>query len=190
MTMPSLLELVAVALGIANIALLIRRSIWNYPFALAMVTLYAFIFFEAKLYSDTLLQGFFFLVNVAGWMMWRRAGGDAGPVQVERLSIGARAAWICATLVATGLWGWLMHRYTDAASPWWDAAVAMGSVAAQILLTQRKIENWYGWIVVDVLAVGLYASRGLWLTSGLYAVLLIMCIVGFVEWRHAERERV
>ena len=57
--MPSMLEWVAVALGIANIALLIRRSIWNYPFALAMVTLYAFIFYEAKLYSDTLLQGFF-----------------------------------------------------------------------------------------------------------------------------------
>ena len=188
MTMPSILEWVAVALGIANIALLIRRSIWNYPFALAMVTLYAFIFYEAKLYSDTLLQGFFFVVNIFGWMMWRRAAGDAGPVKVERLSAAQRINWVAGTLVATGLWGWLMHYYTDAASPWWDAGVAMGSVAAQILLAQRKIENWYGWIAVDMLAVGLYASRGLWLTSGLYALFLTMCIVGLLEWRRAERE--
>lgn len=187
MNLPSGLEYIAVAFGLANIALLIRRSIWNYAFALVMVTLYGFIFYEAKLYSDMGLQGFFFIVNVMGWWMWHRAGGDAGPVAVEQLGGGARLGWLAAVVAATALWGWGMHSLTDAASPWWDAAVAMGSVAAQILLAQRKIENWLGWIAVDILAIGLYASRDLWLTAGLYVVFLIMSVIGYAEWRRAMR---
>ena len=73
-----------------------------------------------------------------------------------------------------------------AAAPWWDAAVAMGSVAAQILLAQRRIENWLVWIAVDVLAIGLYWSRDLHLTAGLYGLFLVMCIFGWFEWRRAE----
>ena len=94
------------------------------------------------------------------------------------------ASWVLAVLLATGVWGWLMHRYTDAAFPWWDAAVAMGSVAAQILLTRRKIENWYGWIAVDLLAITLYASRDLWLTAVLYMLFLVLSIFGLIEWRN------
>jgi nicotinamide mononucleotide transporter len=62
----------------------------------------------------------------------------------------------------------------------------MGSVAAQILLTQRKIENWVGWIAVDVLAIALYANRGLHLTAELYGLFLLISIWGFIEWRRTQ----
>jgi nicotinamide mononucleotide transporter len=80
-----------------------------------------------------------------------------------------------------------MARYTDAAAPWWDAAVAMGSIAAQILLAQRRLENWIAWIMVDIVAIALYAHRGLTLTAALYVLFLGMCIVGWLQWRRAER---
>ena len=181
------LEITAVLLGIANIVLLIRRSIWNYPVAIVMVLRYFEIFREARLYSDMGLQVFFVVVNLWGWSAWARAGGMGGPVAVERMRTGERIGWIAGVVVATALWGSAMAQWTDAAAPWWDAAVAMGSVAAQILLARRKIENWIGWIAVDVLAIGLYWSRGLELTAGLYVVFLILSIVGLFEWQRSER---
>ncbi len=185
--MPPMLEMIAVALGLANIVLLIRRSIWNYPFGLVMVALYFLIFRDARLYSDMLLQVFFFAVQGWGWRAWARAGGLDGPVAVARLSNDQRWYWSGGVILATALWGWGMHYFTDATAPWWDAAVAMGSVAAQILLVQRRIENWVGWIIVDVLAIGLFASRGLNLTAGLYGVFLLLSIWGLIEWRRAAR---
>lgn len=181
------LEITAVLLGIANIVLLIRRSIWNYAFGIAMVVLYFEIFREARLYSDMGLQVFFVVVNIWGWWAWARAGGMGGPVAVERMGWPERIGWIVAVALAAALWGWVMMRLTDAAAPWWDAAVAMGSVAAQILLARRKIENWIGWIAVDIFAVGLYWSRDLHLTAGLYGVFLLFSIVGLIEWLRAER---
>lgn len=181
------LELVAVLLGVANITLLIRRSIWNYPFGIAMVALYFLIFREQRLYSEMLLQIFFAVVQVVGWIAWARTGGLDGPVRVERLASAERWAWPIGVVVATAFWGWAVSVLTDAAAPWWDAAVAMGSIAAQILLIRRMIENWLMWIAVDAVAIGLYWMRDLQLTAGLYTLFLVMCIIGWFEWRRVER---
>ena len=99
---------------------------------------------------------------------------------------GERIMWLFAVAVFTAIWGLAMARFTDAVAPWWDAAVAMGSIAAQILLVRRKIENWMGWIAVDVVAIFLYASRDLWLTAGLYVLFLVISIIGLLEWQRAE----
>lgn len=181
------IEIAAFLLGVANVALVVRRSIWNYPFGLVMVTLYAFIFFEAKLYSDALLQIFFFIVQLYGWWNWVRAKAAAGEVPVERLTPAASAAWLGGCAAATAGWGALMHLYTDAAFPWWDASVAMMSIAAQILMARRAIENWWLWIAVDIDAIGLYAAKDLNLTALLYVIFLALSIWGLIDWRRAER---
>ena len=181
------LEWAAAGLGVANVALLVRRSLWNYPFALAMVSLYAIVFYRARLYSDTLLQGFFFAANVYGWQQWLAGRSDNGAVAVRTLSGRARMGWLAAILVLTLGWGTLMHRLTDAAAPYWDASIAMGSVAAQILLAKRYVDNWPLWIAVDVAAIGLYAVKDLPLTAALYGLFLILACLGWREWARAAR---
>jgi nicotinamide mononucleotide transporter len=183
----SAIEIIAVILGIANILLVARRSIWNFPAALVMVTLYARIFWEAKLYSDAGLQGFFFAVNLYGWWSWRANKTDAGEVVVERLTRNAFAAWIGGSILAVIGWGTIMEQLTDASLPYADASVAMLSVAAQLLMTWRRLENWYWWIVVNVISIGLYAVKGLYLTTGLYAVFLILAVWGLMSWRKSAR---
>jgi nicotinamide mononucleotide transporter len=177
------IEAVATLLGLANIALIIRRSVWNYPFGIAMVILYAHIFWDAKLYSDAGLQVFFLIVQFYGWVVWAGKQGDDGRVIVTTMAMGTRLGWLGASVVATALWGTMMHRLTDAAYPYWDGAIAMLSVAAQIMMTRRLVENWVWWIAVDVLAIGLFAVKGLWLTAGLYGVFLVMATYGLIEWR-------
>jgi nicotinamide mononucleotide transporter len=181
------IETAAFVLGIINLVLLVRRSIWNYPFALAMVALYARVFFAAKLYSDALLQVFFFAVNLYGWWQWRRAEARQGDIRVELMSDRARIGWVAGCAVGIAVWGWLMHRFTDASYPWWDAGVAIVSIAAQIMLAKRWLENWVLWIGVDIVSVGLYAAKGLWLTMVLYVIFLALAIWGLIDWRNTRR---
>ncbi len=185
----SALEIAAFVLGVINVALVVRRSIWNYPFALAMVALYARIFYDAKLYSDALLQFFFFAVNLYGWWAWSRAAASEGDIVVERLGTRARLGWAAGTALAIVIWASLVQRYTDAALPWWDASVAIISVAAQIMQSRRLIESWMLWIGVDILSIGLYAVKGLWLTMVLYLVFLVLAVWGLIDWRRAERHQ-
>lgn len=181
------IEVAAVLLGLANIFLLVRRSVWNYPFGLAMVSLYAWIFFESKLYSDAGLQVFFFAIQIYGWLNWLRARDAQGRVVVQRLGRARALAFAgAATLGAAGI-GLAMDRLTDAAAPYWDASIASLSIAAQILMAERRLENWIVWIAVDILAIGLFWSRGLHPTAALYGVFLVMSVVGLFTWRRAWR---
>ena len=183
------LEALAVLLGLINIVLIVRRSVWNYPFGLAMVSIYAWVFVQpdVRLYSDALLQIFFFVVQLYGWWNWSRAQADSGEVRVLLLPATGRVAWIAVITVATLGWGALMHRYTNAALPWWDAFIAMTSVAAQLLMARRFLENWILWIAVDAIASGVYAAKGLMLTAFLYAAFLVLSAVGLMSWRKALR---
>lgn len=185
----SALEIAAFVLGVINVALVVRRSIWNFPFALAMVALYARIFFDAKLYSDALLQLFFFAVNLYGWWAWSRAAARAGDIVVERLGLRAQLSWAAGTGLAIVIWASLVQRYTDASLPWWDASVAIISVAAQIMQSRRLIDSWVLWIGVDILSIGLYAVKGLWLTMVLYLVFLVLAVWGLIDWRRAARHQ-
>ncbi len=179
------LELLAVLLGLINIVLIVRRSVWNYPFGLAMVAIYAWLFAQpdVRLYSDAGLQFFFFAVQLYGWWNWSRAQSGDGEVKVLRLAPEALAATIALVAVATIGWGALMHRFTDASIPWWDAFIAMASISAQLLMARRYLENWILWIAVDVAAIGVYATKGLMLTSFLYMVFLAFSVVGLMSWR-------
>jgi nicotinamide mononucleotide transporter len=104
-------------------------------------------------------------------------------VTVETLSPEARLSWLAAILAASLGWGAAMAHWTDAAMPFWDAANAVASVAAQILLARRRLENWLLWIAVDLSSIALYAVKGLTLTAILYAIFLGLSLWGYREWR-------
>ena len=182
------LEGVAVALGLLNVGLLIRRSIWNYPFGLAMVTLYCWIFFHEKLYSDAGLQVFFFAIQIYGWINWSRAREASGLVRVERLSRSDALRFALATIAGWAALGLFMKLNTDAAYPFWDSAIAALSIAAQVMMARRRIENWLLWILTDILAIGLFWVKGLEPTAALYFIFLVMSLAGFMEWRRSAAQ--
>jgi nicotinamide mononucleotide transporter len=178
------IEWIAAAFGLANIILLVRRNIWNYPAALVMVSLYAWIFWGQKLYSDMILQGMFFALNIYGWLHWRRAQTDQ-KLPVRTMQQTTYAYILILTILGWTIWSFAMDRLTDAQAPYWDGAVAALSVTGQILLARRFIANWYYWIAVDIIAIPLFYSRELYATAALYTVFLILCIFGLIEWRRA-----
>ena len=188
-----LIEYAAAALGLANIALLVFRSVWNFPFGMAMVALYILVFYEEKLYAEAGLQVFFFLAQGWGWWLWSRAGdengADDGGVPVRWLDNPSRAVWLVVTAALSINLGWAMYRFTDAVMPYADSAIAGASVAAQVLLGFRRIENWVLWIAIDIASIALYINRGLYPTAGLYGGFLVMSLFGLKEWVEAARHR-
>ena len=185
----STLELIAVTLGLINITLIIRRSVWNFPFGMVMVAIYSHIFFDNQLYSDAALQIYFFAMQLYGWWYWLKGRTDRGLIKVA--SIGARRL----TLVFAGCGlgtlalGTLVGQLSDAAFPYWDGSIAVLSVTAQFLMSRRYIENWVLWILVDVLAVGLFYAKGLYPTAALYTVFLVMATMGLLQWQRAKRRQ-
>lgn len=178
------LELVAAVLGGVSVWLVVRRNILAFPIGIVMVLLYVWIFFQAKLYSDVLLQIFFVVMQVHGWLEWQRGDrADDSKIAVRSLS---ELQWVWTgglQLVGFLALGYAMDTYTDAAAPYMDAFVAVQSVLAQWWMNKRYVENWVLWIGVNQVAMFLYASKSLWFTTVLYAIFLVMAVTGYVEWR-------
>ncbi|MBX9644521.1 MAG: nicotinamide riboside transporter PnuC [Novosphingobium sp.] len=80
-----------------------------------------------------------------------------------------------------------MHRLTNAALPFADSAVAGASIAAQLLLNMRRIENWVLWVVIDVASIVLFYSRDLYFLLALYLAFLAISVIGLREWMAAEK---
>ena len=195
------LELVAVLCGLACVWLTIRRNIWCWPVGLAQVCLYVVIFYRVKLYSDLILQIVYIGLQIYGWRQWARTGaagsgeaagagdGENVAVPVRRLPGRALAGWVAAIAAGTLLWGAGMARWTDAALPYGDAFTTVASLVAQWLLARRAVQSWLVWLAVDVVSVGIYFEKELYLTAGLYAVFFGMATAGFLAWRRAAAGR-
>lgn len=184
----TVLEWTAAGFGVINIALLIFRSVWNYPFAIVMVALYIFVFRESRLYAEAGLQVFFILANIYGWRLWLKAGGGDDQVPVRWLDWPSRGVWAMVTLALSLNLGWALERFTNASLPHIDAMIAGASVAAQLLLAFRRIENWVLWVLIDIASIMVYINKGLYPTAGLYGGMLVMSLIGLREWTLAARK--
>lgn len=177
------IEAITTLLGIANIILLIRQNIWNFPVGIVMVSLFGWVVWDAKLYSDFGLQIFFLCLQFYGWFNWARGRNvEHDTLRVTLLSTAQRFKWIGTAAVAVAVLGAVMDRHTDAALPYWDSTTTVLSVIAQYFLARKWLENWMLWIVVDVLAIGIYATKGLYIFSGLYGFFLVLATMGLVAW--------
>ena len=181
------LEIVAALSGLLAVWLTVRQNIWCWPVGLVMVILYGIIFFDALLYSDAGLQGIYFFLQFYGWWAWLNGRGrDGAELPVTRLDLGERSRWIAVALAGTVGLGWVMSTYTEADLAYWDASTTVLSLVATYLMARKKLECWFVWIAVDILAIGIYSVKELYLTAGLYAVFLVLAIMGFFAWKKSE----
>ncbi|MFL6631883.1 MAG: nicotinamide riboside transporter PnuC [Massilia sp.] len=178
------LELLGFVLSVATVVLTILRNHWGWFFAIVSSATYGVVFFGARLYGDAGLQGVFIAASIWGWWQWLR-GAAGRPLPVTRLS---GAGWIAALLGwAVGFFALsaFLKAYTDTDVPHMDGFLTAGSLVGQLLTAKKKVENWHTWIVVDVLYVGLYIYKGLHLTAILYAVFVVLAVLGLRAWTNA-----
>ena len=164
-----------------------RRSIWNYPFSFASVALYAHIFFRVKLYADMGLQFVFAVALAYGLRQWTAYRASDGAVHVSHATRRELWSGVAAGIIGAVVLGWFTSARTDAALPWLDATLTAGSLVASWWAARRRIENWWLWIAVDVVYVGVYAAKGLELTAGLYGAFVVLASLGLIHWQRAYR---
>jgi nicotinamide mononucleotide transporter len=177
------LELVSFILSVITVALNIRQLHWAWLFAILSSGLYALVFLDARLYGDMGLQFVFILTSIWGWQQWLWGGTQHKALSVTRLTERGKLISLLGWMIGFALLAWFLKSLTDTDVPYADGFLTAGSLLGQILLSRKKIENWYVWIAVDILYVGLYVYKGLMLTAILYGLFVLMAIAGLRVWR-------
>ena len=179
------IELAGALISAWAVWLTAKRRPWCWPVGLVSVLVYGWIFIDARLYSDALLQLAFAGLIVYGWRRWLQNLGDDGRVQLAPLPVAQAIGHVAIGAVAALLLGYSMHRWTDAALPWLDAALTAFSLVAQWWQGRRHVAAWWLWIAVDVIYIGEYIYKHLLITSVLYAGFVVLAVIGLRAWRHA-----
>ena len=182
-------EAASVLLGILYLVLAIRESVWCWPAAFLSSALTIAVVFGVRLYSEVALNAYYAAMAVYGWYQWqyggRRHGAAELPIGVWPLKMHALA--IGGSIALAAIVGWYMSRHTQAAFPYLDAFVTVASVVTTYMVARKILENWLYWLVVDSLALYLYWQRELYLYVGLFALYLVLVVLGLVRWHRDWR---
>lgn len=181
----SALEIIAVVVTVVGVWLMTARSLWNYPFSLLSVLLYGVFFYRIKLYADMGLQGIFALSLLYGLWQWTRGRNAEGEVLVRRVGIAEVVLSVLVALALAASLGFLLSRHTDASFPWADSCLLAGSLVGSLWGARRHLENWWVWIVIDTLYVGLYYAKHAYPTAVLYGGFVVLALLGERRWRRA-----
>jgi len=184
--MDQTVEIFGAIFGFLSVYFTIRQNIWCWYFGLLQVTLYCFVFYTSKLYSDMILHVIYIFLQFYGWYNWKYGGSNKSTLRVTLLT--HTMFWIGLTVLVTALLGYVMQTKTDASFPYEDAFITVASLVAQYLMIKKILQSWLFWIIVDVVAIVIYAYKDLYFTTVLYVLFLVMAIIGYLEWKKAYNE--
>jgi nicotinamide mononucleotide transporter len=185
------LEIAAFVIALVMVGLNMRVHPAAWPLAIVSSLMYALLFANSRLYGEASLQIFFAVVALWGWWQWLRGhSGDGRPLRVHRLSRTQALVAAVLTLAAWPIAGAALDRFTDSDVPFLDALPTVASVAGQVLLGRKLIENWPTWLAVNLVSTVLFGIKGLWLTVLLYGLFALLSVAGWRAWLALEgRER-
>ena len=181
-------ELIAVAFAIGYLALAIRQNIGCWLCALISTAIYVWLFVQAKLYMEAVLNAFYFGMAVYGWSVWRGGEGHEQP-PVTTWPITAHAAAACCIVALSAANGFLLDRHTDAAYPYVDSMTTYAALWATFLVARKVLENWWYWLLIDTVSIAIYWDRDLKLTALLFAVYVLMIPFGLLAWNRSFKQR-
>lgn len=196
-TNSDMVSIIACLTGLVCVALAAKASIWNYFFGIINIILFCYMFAKAELYSDATLQIIFFILNIYGLIIWLTKRGTQSVRPTTKIT---KREWIISGITlpigvllfipfVTVLWGFLLQKDVTPSLPYLDATMAMLSIIAQYFLSKKKLENWYIWIVVDILSIFLYTYKGLYEVTFTYSIFLIICIFGAKGWHKEYKQQ-
>jgi nicotinamide mononucleotide transporter len=180
----SWIEIIAAVLAVVYLLLAIRQSIGCWAAAFVSSWLYVWVLFGARLYMESVLNAFYAVMAIYGYWQWR-GGGGAAALAVRRWSLGRNAVGVGGVLALSTVSSYFLGRFTPAAWPFLDSMVTWSSVFATFLVARKVYENWHWWLVIDAVSLCLYVTRRLYLTALLFALYLVLIVVGMREWRRS-----
>ena len=179
-------EAAAAVIGLAYLLLAVRRNLLCWLCAFVSTSIYLVLFVDAGLYMQGVLNFFYLVMAVYGFIDWRRGRTGAGEVRIESWSVNQHVTAAALVIIASALNGWILAHWTDSPAPYLDSFVTWGSFVTTWMVARRIIENWLYWLVVDSAAAWLYFSQGLLATTLLFIVYLGIVVRGYFVWRREQ----
>ena len=196
----SYVEFFGTLFNIATVWLLVKKRIINWPVGIIGVIFFAALFYQLNLYADLFEQGFYFVTGFIGWYAWAKAKEPrdkdekiivtVNPLKTNLIWLAGIGVFTAiGTYVMTHINIWLPSLFPEpAALPTLDVLTTVMSFAAQALMIAKKLENWILWIIVDVIAIGLYWYKGVPFVALLYVLFLGLATNGLIEWYKTYKE--
>lgn len=183
------IEIIGTFVGFIYLWLEYKASIYLWIASIVMPAIYLYIFYEAGLYADFGINIYYLLIAIYGWFAWKYGGGQektALPIS----HIGIQSCLKLGILFIATFIGiaWLLTNFTDSTVPWWDSFTTALSIVGMWMLARKYIEQWWVWMVVDVVSVGLYTYKELYATALLYAFYAAICVLGYRKWKELMRK--
>ena len=185
------LELVAMLLALAYVILAAQGSLWCWPAAFVSTALYTYIFYDVLLLMDSALNAYYLVMAVYGYWAWRKNTSvdtvQNKPIKNVPITIvswsGNKHLKICLCLTIISLiLGYVIANYTPASFPYLDTLTTVFAVFATYLVTQKVLENWLYWVVIDAVSIYLYIEKGLIPTTVLFIIYVVIALYGYFKW--------
>lgn len=184
------IELIAAVFGVLSVWFARKENIWVFPFGIVSVTIYVYICFSAQLYANAGINVVYLISNTYGWYMWSRTGENNQKLQISRNTPKQNGvAWTAVVLIYVAVFFLLRFAnrtdtdYIQSYLPYIDSFNTAFFLVATILMAVKKLENWQFWIIGNIVSIPIYASQGLYLTSGQYSVFLVLALLAWKEWK-------
>jgi len=183
------LEIFAVIISIIGVTLTIKRNMWCWVFNFFAFVLYAYLFFEFKLYGEKILQLFFMVVNFYGFYHWLKGKQQDHEIRIEPIAVQTVILQLIIAAVGGGVFGLSLHYFTDAALPMLDSQLAAFSLLATYWTSRKHIATWVLWVFVDIVYVGMFMYKELFLTAALYAAFVGLAAFGWWQWEQVKKKQ-
>ena len=180
-----ILEIIGTLVGLIYLWLEYRASIYLWIASIIMPAIYIFVYYKAGLYADCGINIYYLGAALYGWALWRYGAkrheqAEYPITHIPTKSILTACAVFAAAMVAIA---WLLIHHTDSNVPWCDAFTTALSIIGMWMLARKYLEQWWVWMVVDVVCVGLYIYKGLYFTAALYALYAVVAVMGWANWK-------
>lgn len=183
------LEIIGTIIGLVYLWLEYHASIYLWVASVVMPVVYTFIFFDAGLYADMGIQIYYILASAYGFICWKWAiSRKSKEIATETLKIAHTPLRLIVPLsivctILTFAIAYILISFTDSNVPWWDSVTTSLSIVAMWLMARKYIEQWWVWLVVDVVSAGVYIYKDLYFTAGLYALYAVIAYFGYKKWK-------
>ena len=194
------LEAIATIFGILSVFFSIKKNIWVYPTGIISTVLYVYILYVFGLLGDMMINFYYTVMSIYGWILWSKSSKDHIHVEV---SWANKKDWIISGILfgVSLILVTIVYYYkpffdnhfsmTDVQlglyhldwANWLDVLTTAIFLVGMWLMAKRKVENWIFWIVGDIISIPMMIYKELGITSIMYAVFTVMAIRGYLEWK-------
>ena len=183
-------ELLGFITGLLCVYLAAKNIIWNWPLAIISVSIYIFIFYDSHLFADMGLQIYFLAINIYGWYFWSKKPSSAAKTPVTLIKKREVILSALAIVIFTFLLGSILFNHTTASYPYLDSFCTACSIIAQFFMARKVLQNWLLWVFVDIIYVGVYLFKDLHLTAVMYAIYIVIALIGFFDWKKNYKRQI